>query len=331
MPGALGEGAPAIAADPIQTVLTDPDYLWCTFSALSATDLIAACCVSKQMCTVEHEHEEQLWAALCHKEFEHRSLFADWREPPPHDRAAMKPSRSSRLASLPAKRRYRLLLANWRAHCPKVQQGRACHVLETEYEFEIELNGDGLADAPDKAFCGVVVPQEHVSGAVGLHSEGSAVANSGWAIDGENNVKELMRQTLTLRVFVTRRCDNKLALLMTIPVGELEVHSEGDANIETVRNDTIRRIVSNIHGVGFQSQDERSFLPGSFFGCVENSWRVDFFARASEDAKLSDVDVFFYSKPGGQANSNRDDSLNSDLMGVMSEELELSLKHLEWA
>ena len=281
-----------MAADAIQAVLTSPDYLWSTFSALPAGDLVTACRVCRQWRRVEHEHEERLWAALCSKLVQ---------------RIGKEASKSRRLASLPAKRRFRILDANRRVNYPDMDE--AFRVLTAEYKFEIELNGDGPTDEPEKTYCGVAVPgqSDFADGVVSLRCPSNDVAdvNSGWAFNDEEHTQA------TLRVFVMRRRDNKMALLMSVPFEG--IHSEE----------------GHISGTGFRAEHSRSFLPGSVVALVETSWQVELHARASEAAKLSDIDLAFYCKPGGSRVEHLTEDM--DAVEITAEELVMLLKNIDWA
>ena len=166
-----------------------------------------------------------------------------------------------------------------------------------------------VTELPEKTYCGVAVPgqSDFADGVVSLRCPSNDVAdvNSGWAFNDEEHTQA------TLRVFVMRRRDNKMALLMSVPFEG--IHSEE----------------GHISGTGFRAEHSRSFLPGSVVALVETSWQVELHARASEAAKLSDIDLAFYCKPGG----SRVEHLTEDMdpVEITAEELVMLLKNIDWA
>lgn len=267
-------------------VLTSPDYLWSILAALPAEYLVTACRVCQQWRDVERENEERLWRPLCSQLALLRGAKRCYAE-------------SARLAGLPSKRRHRVLHSNLHSHIRQTRSPNAA--LAKAYEFEIEVDTAGR-----NAFHGVADTRTVESNEVCLSVECNSV-------DSPAAVR-IGNESLSLRVFVTRRRDNKVALLMELPLGAFVTGPSGrDVFVTTT---------------GFEVQDSRSFLPASFVGHMESSWFIFFAAHTSADAKLQRIMLHLYCKEAGLQASSVDDTSPTR---VTSGELLDLLKHVDWA
>ena len=269
-------------------VLTSADLVTAIFAALPAKSLVTACRVCRQWRDVERENEEALWRPLC-------SQLALLRG------AKRQYESSARLARLSSKRRCRVLHSNLHSHVRQTRSPNA--VLTNDYKFEVEVDNAGC-----NAFHGVAETRTVESNEVCLSVECNSV-------DSPATV-HISDKSMGLRVFVTRRCDNKVALLMELPLGALVTGPSGEQNVF-------------VTATGFEVQDARSFLPASFVGHMESSWFVFFAAHICPDSKLQRVVLHLYCKASGlQASAFVDDTSPTQ---VTSGELLELLKHVDWA
>ena len=201
-------------------VLTSPDHLWSIFASLVPGHLVTACRVCQQWRDVEREHEESLWRPL----FIHLARLRG-------SRGAYESS--ARLAKLSSKRRFRVLHSNALAHIRQTRSPNA--VLANEYEFEVEVDNAGR-----NAFHGKAELRSVESNEVCLSVSCNSVHRPATVRIGD--------ESLNLRVFVTRRRDNKVALLMEIPLGRFVTGPSGDSVFVTT--------------TGFKTRDTRSFFTG---------------------------------------------------------------------
>ena len=284
MAGQCGDAARSASA----AVLTSPDHLWSIFAALPAKYLVTACRVCRQWRDVERENEEALWRPLCSQ----LALLRGAKE--------RQYESSARLARLSFKRQCRVLHSNLHSH---IRQTRSPNtVLNNDYKFEVEVDNAGR-----NAFHGIAETRTVESNEVCLSVDCNAV-DSPAAVRASD-------ESLSLRVFVTRRCDNKVALLMELPLGAFVTGPSGQNVFVTA--------------TGFEVQDARSFLPASVVGHMETSWFIFFAAHISPDSKLQRVVLHLYCKASGlQASAFVDDTSPTQ---VTSGELLELLKHVDWA
>ena len=270
-----------------EAVLTSPDHLWSIFAALPAKDLVMACRVCRQWRDVERENEEALWRPLCSRLALRRGAKRQYES-------------SARLNRLSSKRRCRVLHSNLHSHIRQTRSPNA--VLANDFQFEVEVDSEGR-----NAFHGVAELRTVELNEVCLSVECSSV-DSPAAVQASD-------ESMALRVFVTRRCDNKVALLMELPLGAIVIGPTGQNVFITA--------------TGFEVQDARSFLPASFVGHMESSWYVFFAAHMCPDSKLRRVILHLYCKASGlQASAFVHDTSPTQ---VTSGELLELLKHVDWA